>query len=185
MNRGPFGARVQKVQKVQRVQRGRYRPSGDEFYNSAPRNRKPYNRTSPAGRLPSFIIMAPFIFKGVRHRCRQAAYILAAEPPPQPSALKRNGKSYNRASPAGRFPGFIIMAPFIFKGVRHRCRQAAYILAAEPPPQPSALKGLSNLRTFGAKAPSILRTLLSSEPSCFREYGFPPLSPSNLKSICL
>ena len=90
------------------------------------------------------------------------------------NSAPRNGKSYNRASPAGRFPGFIIMAPFIFKGVRHRCRQAAYILAAEPPPQPSALKGLSSLRTFGAKAPSILRTLLSSEPSYLREYRCPP-----------
>ena len=87
------------------------------------------------------------------------------------NSAPRNGKPYNRASPAGRFPGLIIMAPFIFKGAHHRCRQAAYILAAEPPPQPSALKGLSNLRTFGAKAPSILRTLLSSEPSCFREYS--------------
>ena len=91
-----------------------YRPSGDEFCNSAPRNGKPYNRASPAGRLPSFIIMAPFIFKGVHHRCRQAAYILAAKPPPQPSAAKP----------------------------------------------------LSNLRTLGAKAPSILRTFsLPSEPA--------------------
>ena len=82
------------------------------------------------------------------------------------NSAPRNGKPYNRASPAGRFPGFIIMAPFIFKGIHHRCRQAAYILAAEPPPQPSAAKPLSNLRTLGAKAPSILRTFsLPSEPA--------------------
>ena len=82
------------------------------------------------------------------------------------NSAPRNGKPYNRASPAGRFPGFIIMAPFIFKGAHHRCRQAAYILAAEPPPQPSAAKPLSNLRTIGANAPSILRTLsLTSEPA--------------------
>jgi hypothetical protein len=43
-------------------------------------------------------------------------------------------------------------------------RQRIY-LRRQPPPQPSAPKGLSNLRTLGAKAPSILRTFsLPSEP---------------------
>ena len=79
-------------------------------------------------------------------------------------------------------------------------RQRIY-LRRQPPPQPSAPKGLSNLRTLGAKAPSILRTLSlpseparsvgkahgsarsagtiepgrreAPEPSCFRKYSLP------------
>ena len=39
-----FGVRVQRGQKVQRFKGWWYRPLGDEFYNSAPRNGKPYNR---------------------------------------------------------------------------------------------------------------------------------------------
>ena len=147
--------RVQRVQKVQRVQRGRWpAPAGLEVMAACG------GRLCRKGRQPfgPRVVVSPFGDEFYN------------------SAL-RNEKPYNRASPAGRLPGFIIMAPFIFKGVHHRCRQATYILAAEPPPQPSALKGLSNLRTFGAKAPSILRTLLSSEPPCVRESGITAQGP--------
>ena len=75
---GRSAARVQRVQRVQKVQRGRwtapteprvlkilrfdgplarglwYRPSGDEFYNSAPRNGKPYNRADARRKCTPF-----------------------------------------------------------------------------------------------------------------------------------
>ena len=87
---------------------------GDEFYNSAPRNEKPYSRASPAGRFP---------------------------------VLSSWHLSFLKASTTAAD------------------RQRIY-LRRQPPPQPSAPKGLSNLRTLGAKAPSILRTLsLPSEPA--------------------
>ena len=50
---GPLGRRVLKFDGP--LARGVwYRPSGDEFYNSASRNGKPYNRASPDGNAPLF-----------------------------------------------------------------------------------------------------------------------------------
>ena len=58
-------AQVQRVQRVQRVQKVVVSPlCGDEFYNSAPRNGKPYNRAAPVGNTPLSPPTAVLLLKG-------------------------------------------------------------------------------------------------------------------------
>ena len=60
-----------------------------------------------------------------------------------------------------------------------KSRNADYKLRRQPPPQPSQPQAVSNLRTFGAKAPSILRTFPQG-PSGPGPVNLKSLSPLNL-----
>ncbi|GEM_PF-4260727 len=150
-----------------------YRPSGDEFYNSAPRNGKPYNRAFGAWKYTPFgTFGTTFPPEGelLAVLCNEVLMIPKAE---RRADFPLRGKwcvSTKRGAfptPAGRFACFPSPARAV---VRFSLPKAAYILIAAKGGDTTTLSGAADVKPKNPRgeSPVNLKNLFLS---CFREHS--------------
>ena len=141
-----------------------YRPSGDEFYNSAPRNGKPYNRAD------------------ARRKCTPFGTFGTTFPPEGnrgafPSRHRRGRMVFPLLLPVtAQYANYLPRpAP---KGTRDPLPQAAFITSSEPARSVGGThRSARSARTI---EPGRRRRL---NPLAYRGYSLPPLMPPLFKKI--